>query len=240
MKKIFLILFYFNITLFANAQKATFENSSNDKIDYVISNNEKVITNEMVFWAPYDFEGIKAPLFLVNGNKVECITYYNKTEIKSIVVLQPKEAIIKYKNRGKNGVVLVTLKETVKEPKILILTNKIHYKCNNENNIEDSTKKYYDKVKGENCKTLDLTDTAKLQTLYIGFENFISIKNLGAGWDKTYLSISGGSLSGSGDERIIRVTKKGIAILTIGRGQSSGEDKKTVIKMRVLDLPKWE
>jgi hypothetical protein len=240
MKKIITFLFFVNCIFYAIGQTKTFDNTSNDIVDYTITNSQKVITNDMIFMPPYDFEKNKAPLFLVNGNKVDCITYFIKSEIKKILVLQPNEAKAKYKTQGRNGVILVTLKAEVKEPKIVILTNKMYYKCINENNIKDTTKSFYDKVKGENCKTLDLTDTASIQTLYINFENNIIIKNLGAGWDKTYLTLSGGSLSGSGDGRIIRVTKKGIVILTIGREHSKGVDKKTVIKMRVVDLPKWE
>jgi hypothetical protein len=240
MKKLILLSFCFNLSLFAIGQKFTSDYSSGDIVDFVITNNEKVITNDMIFRSPYSFKKDKEPLFLVNGEEVKCITYYNKVEIKSIEVLQPKQAITKYKNKGKNGVILVTLKDEAKEPTIEIVNNKVYYKCTNENNIIDTSKVFYDKVKGENCKILDLRDTAKMQTVYVNFENNILIKNLGAGWDKTYLSISGGSLSGSGSERIIRVTKKGIAVLTIGIGKSNGKDKKTVIKLRIVDLPKWE
>jgi hypothetical protein len=240
MKKLILLSFYFNLSLFAIGQKLTSDYANRDIVDFVITNNESVITNDMIFQAPQFYKKNKTPLFLVNGSEVECISYYNKEEIKAVIVLQPKEAVVKYKNKGKNGVILVTLKDEVKEPKIEIVTNIIYYKCTNENNRLDTTKSYYDKVNGENCKTLNLLDTSKMQTVYVNFENNILIKNLGAGWDKTYLSISGGSLSGSGSERIIRVTKKGIAVLTIGIGKSNGKDKKTVIKLRIAELPKWK
>jgi hypothetical protein len=239
MKKIILVIFCFNLFLYANAQKLTSDYSKGDNVDFTIINNESVITNDVIFRPPYSFKKNKAPLFLVNGDEVECISYYNKIEIKSIIVLQPKEAIKKYKNKGKNGVILVTLKEEVKEPKLEIVTNRMYYKCTNENDIVDTSKVYYDKVKGENCKTLDLTDTAKMQTIFINFENEIYIKNLGVGWDRATISISGGTLSGTGSGRLIRVTKKGFAIITIGRLLNNKDAKPTVIKLRVVDLPKW-
>ncbi len=239
MLKIYTLFFALCICSNAYAQKVDLENKSDEIINYTIVNNETIITNEMLFSGDYCYEKNRNPLILVNGNKVNCISYYNKEEIKSIVVLQPKEAIKKYKNKGINGVILVTLKESVLEPKIKILTNKIYYKCKNENNIEDTSKILFDKLKGENCKTLNLTDTAKTQSLYIGFDNVISIKNLGAGWDKTIITMSGGSMSGSNNERIIRVTKKGIAIITIGRGISN-KNISTVIKLYIKELPGWK
>lgn len=213
--------------------------SSGEIVNFVITNNEKVIKNDMIFRPPYSFKKNKAPLFLVNGNEVECITYYNKIEIKSIKVLQPKEAIAKYKNKGKNGVILVTLKDEVKEPIIEIITNKMYYKCTNENNIIDTTKTYYEKVKAVNCKTLNLKDSALLHTVYVNFDNEIKIKNLGVGWDRVFIAISGGKLMGHSGERIIRFTKKGTATITIGRSQRNGETKSTIIKLNVADLPKW-
>ncbi len=239
MKKLILVIFSFNLFLCANAQKLTSDYSKGDNVDFTIINNESVITNDMIFRPPYSFKKNKTPLFLVNGGEVECISYYNKIEIKSVIVLQPKEAIKKYKSKGKNGVIFVTLKEEVKEPILEIVTNKMYYKCKNENSIVDTSKVYYDKVKGENCKTLDLTDTAVMQTVYTNFDNYITIKNLGVGWDRTSISISGGTLSGTSEGRIIRVTKKGFATITIGRLQSNGETKNTVIKLKVVDLPKW-
>jgi hypothetical protein len=240
MKKLLYIFFFINFALNTNAQKQTSDYTSGVKIDFVITNNEKVITNDMIFRPPYSFKKNKVPLFIVNGNEVECISYYNREEIKSINVLQPKEAIAKYKNKGKNGVILVTLKDEVKEPKIEIVTNKIYYKCINENNIVDTSKVFYDKIKGENCKTLDLTDTAKMQTVYINFENKIFVRTLGAGWDMTTVSISGGYFIGSSGKYIVGVKKKGIATIVIGRLQSNGMTKRTVIKLRIVDLPKWE
>lgn len=240
MKKIILLLLCLNLTLYASAQKLTSNHPKEDEIDFKIINNQKVITNEMVFMPPYSFKKNKAPLFLVNGNEVECITYYNKIEIKSIIVLQPKDAITKYKSKGKNGVILVTLKDDVKEPKLEIVTNKMYYKCTNKNNIIDSSKSYYEKVNGENCKTLDLTDTAVMQIIYTNFENKIFVKTLGAGWDRTTVSISGGYFIGSSGEYIVGVKKKGIATIVIGRLQNNGETKRTVIKLKVDDLPKWK
>lgn len=231
MKKNIITLLILLVFSNANAQDA--------KSDYTITNNEKVITNDMIFRNPKNFENIKVPLFLVNGNKVECISYFNKNEIKNIVVLQPKDAVAKYKIKGRNGVVIVTLKPDATNTKIIIPNNKIYYKCKTENNITDTSKSYFDKVNGVNCKILDLRDSAKVQTLYINFDNEITIKNLGVGWDKTIITISGGSMSGFGNDRIIRVTKKGTAIITIGKGQSDGSTKNTIFKMRVVELPKW-
>ncbi len=239
MKILITTFLLFNFISNAIGQNFSSDYSSGEIVDFIITNNEKVLKNDMIFRPPYSFKKNKVPLFLVNGNVVECITYYNKIEIKSIKVLQPKEAITKYKNKGKNGVILVTLKEEVKEPTIEIITNKMYYKCTNENNIVDTSKSYFDKVSGKNCKTLDLTDTAEMQTVYINFENEILIKNLGVGWDRTSISISGGTLTGTSGGRIIRVTKKGTAIITIGRLQSNGETKSTIIKLNVDDLPKW-
>ncbi len=238
MEKTTLLILCINIFLNVGAQKIYSNYSNEDIIDYTIINNEKGITNEMIFKEPYHFRKSKKPLYLVNGFEVECISYYNKEEIKSIVVIQPKEALLKYKNKGRNGVIIVKLKDNVKEPIIKIVSNKIYYKCVNENNIEDTTKNYFDKVNGKNCKTLNLTDTAKMQTVYMNFDNVIYLKNLGAGWDRTTISINGGSFTGIGKERIIRVTKKGIATITIGR-EINNKNKSTIIKLKIADLPKW-
>lgn len=223
----------------AHAQKPNVDYSFGDSVNFKIINNGKVLTNDMLFRHPDFYKKNKTPFFLVNGNKAECIAYYNQEEFKEITVLQPKEAISSYGKKGRNGVVLVTLKNEVKTPYIEILTNKLYYKCKTENNLSDTTSEYFEKVKGKNCAVLNLTDTNSIQTIYKNFDNEILIKHLGAGWDRTMIYITNGSLKVEGRKRIIRVTKEGFAFLTISICPLQGDCIKTVYKLKIAELPKW-
>ncbi len=55
------------------------------------------------------FYGSSAPLFLVNGVRVNSISYINPLEVKSIVLLKGSQAAV-YGNDGANGVLSITLK----------------------------------------------------------------------------------------------------------------------------------
>lgn len=55
------------------------------------------------------FYGSSAPLFLVNGVRVNSISYINPLEVKSIVLLKGSQAAV-YGNEGANGVLSITLK----------------------------------------------------------------------------------------------------------------------------------
>lgn len=48
----------------------------------------------------------------------------------------------------------------------------------------------------------------KMNVFYIGVDNPVTISS-GSGWDKTSVSMSGGTISGSGSNRIVRVTQVG-------------------------------
>ena len=43
----------------------------------------------------------------------------------------------------------------------------------------------------------------KMNVFYIGVDNPVTISS-GSGWDKTQVSMAGGTLSGSGSNRIVR------------------------------------
>ena len=191
----------------------------------------------MIFYAPYEFKKSKSPLFLVNGKKVAAIAFYNREEFKKITVLQPKEARAKFGEKGKNGIVIVELKDKVKSPEIEILTNKLFYKCEVEGKLIDTSKEYYDKSSGKNCSILDLRDTSKTPTLYSDFYNEIKIKNLGVGWEMTTISITGGMLSGTREDRLLIAKKEGSVKITITTCALNNKCKQKEIEFRVLPLP---
>ena len=64
----------------------------------------------------------------------------------------------------------------------------------------------------------------KMNVFYIGVPNPITISS-GSGWDKTNVSMSGGSLSGSGSNRVVTVGAAGKASITVtADGKSSSFD----------------
>jgi gliding motility-associated protein GldM len=71
----------------------------------------------------------------------------------------------------------------------------------------------------------------KMNVFYIGVDNPITISS-GSGWDKTTVSMTGGTLSGSLGNRVVRVTAPGKASITV-----SADGKSTSFPFRVKEIP---
>lgn len=228
MKKYLLIIILSNVFAFCRAQEPGI-----DTAQFTIINNEKVITNEMIFYAPNLFPKNKKPLIMINGTEVPTLCCYNDhNDFKNITVLQPDEGLVKYGKKGKNGVIMLQLKDEVKEPAIEILTNAIYYKCKVNGQLVDTTKAYFDHVNGKDCSTLDLRSDSLLPNIYTGFDNVIKMKHLGFGWDLITVSMMGASIAGSGNTRIIRAAKEGDIRLTLN---INGKIK--IFMMKAVALP---
>ncbi len=210
----------------------------NDTSQIQIFNDESKIKNERIFEYPNSERKNNKPYYLVNNEEVYTIALYNKEEFKKIIVYQPKQALKKFGSKAKHGAIVAFLREDLKEPTIEIISNKIYYKCTINGEIKDTTKDYFNIQKGKNCTELDLRDTIQRHLLYINFDNIIRVKNLGAGWDRTSIMISGGSFSGHGSNRIIRVSKEGLVKLIINTSTLYGKNKQTEIICNVIKLPK--
>jgi len=71
----------------------------------------------------------------------------------------------------------------------------------------------------------------KMNVFYIGVPNPITISS-GSGWDKTNVSMSGGSLSGSGSNRTVTVSTPGKATITV-----TADGKSSTFDFRVKTIP---
>lgn len=71
----------------------------------------------------------------------------------------------------------------------------------------------------------------KMNVFYIGVDNPITISS-GSGWDKTNVSMSGGTLSGSGSNRVVKVTTAGKASITV-----TADGKSSTFDFRVKRIP---
>ena len=71
----------------------------------------------------------------------------------------------------------------------------------------------------------------KMNVFYIGVPNPITISS-GSGWDKTNVSITGGSLSGSGSNRVVTVTTPGKASINV-----TADGKSSSFEFRVKTIP---
>ncbi|MFN8252049.1 MAG: gliding motility protein GldM [Ferruginibacter sp.] len=71
----------------------------------------------------------------------------------------------------------------------------------------------------------------KMNVFYIGVDNPVTISS-GSGWDKTQVSMAGGTLSGSGSNRIVRVTAPGTASITV-----TADGKTSKFDFRVKRIP---
>lgn len=71
----------------------------------------------------------------------------------------------------------------------------------------------------------------KMNVFYIGVDNPVTISS-GSGWDKTSVSMSGGTISGSGSNRIVRVTQVGAASITV-----TADGKSSKFDFRVKRIP---
>ncbi len=71
----------------------------------------------------------------------------------------------------------------------------------------------------------------KMNVFYIGVDNPVTIGS-STGWDKTTVSMSGGSISGSGSNRIVRVSSLGPASITV-----NADGKSSTFSYRVKKIP---
>ncbi|MEO6228662.1 MAG: gliding motility protein GldM [Ferruginibacter sp.] len=71
----------------------------------------------------------------------------------------------------------------------------------------------------------------KMNVFYIGVDNPITISS-GSGWDKTSVSMTGGSLSGTNSNRIVRVNTPGKATISV-----SANGKSSPFEFRVKEIP---
>lgn len=71
----------------------------------------------------------------------------------------------------------------------------------------------------------------KMNVFYIGVDNPVTISS-GSGWDKTSVSMSGGTISGSGSNRTVRVTQVGAASITV-----TADGKSSKFDFRVKRIP---
>ncbi|MCW3093882.1 MAG: gliding motility protein GldM [Ferruginibacter sp.] len=71
----------------------------------------------------------------------------------------------------------------------------------------------------------------KMNVFYIGVPNPITISS-GSGWDKTTVSMTGGTLSGSNGNRIVNVSTPGKASITV-----TADGKRTSFDFRVKEIP---
>lgn len=71
----------------------------------------------------------------------------------------------------------------------------------------------------------------KMNVFYIGVDNPITISS-GSGWDKTSVSMTGGTISGSGSNRVVTVTTPGAASITV-----TAEGKSSKFDFRVKTIP---
>lgn len=73
----------------------------------------------------------------------------------------------------------------------------------------------------------------KMNVFYIGVDNPITISS-GTGWDKTNVSMTGGTLSGSGSNRVVTVTTPGAATITV---TADGKSSKFDFRVKVVPDP---
>ena len=71
----------------------------------------------------------------------------------------------------------------------------------------------------------------KMNVFYIGVDNPITISS-GSGWDKTTVSMSGGTISGSGSNRTVRVSAAGTASITV-----NADGKTSTFSFRIKRIP---
>lgn len=71
----------------------------------------------------------------------------------------------------------------------------------------------------------------KMNVFYIGVDNPITISS-GSGWDKTQVSIAGGTMTGSNGNRVVRVSSPGAASITV-----AADGKSSKFDFRVKTIP---
>ncbi len=73
----------------------------------------------------------------------------------------------------------------------------------------------------------------KMNVFYIGVDNPITISS-GSGWDKTTVSMTGGTITGSGSNRIVTVTAPGTATINV---TADGKSSKFDFRVKVVPDP---
>lgn len=73
----------------------------------------------------------------------------------------------------------------------------------------------------------------KMNVFYIGVDNPITISS-GSGWDKTSVSMTGGTIAGSGSNRVVTVTTPGAATITV---TADGKSSKFDFRVKVVPDP---
>jgi hypothetical protein len=71
----------------------------------------------------------------------------------------------------------------------------------------------------------------KMNVFYIGVDNPVTISS-GTGWDKTTVSMTGGTISGSNSNRTVRVSAAGAASITV-----SADGKSSKFDFRIKRIP---
>lgn len=92
----------------------------------------------------------------------------------------------------------------------------IHYK--DQNGADQTVSKEVEYTVGTPGGAAVMLD--KMNVFYIGVDNPVTIGSP-SGWDKTNVSISGGSISGSGDKRVVRVSGGTSASITVNADKST-------------------
>ena len=73
----------------------------------------------------------------------------------------------------------------------------------------------------------------KMNVFYIGVDNPITISS-GSGWDKTTVSMTGGSISGSGSNRVVTVTTPGTASINVN---ADGKSSNFAFRVKMIPDP---
>ena len=73
----------------------------------------------------------------------------------------------------------------------------------------------------------------KMNVFYIGVDNPITISS-GSGWDKTTVSMTGGSISGSGSNRVVTVTTPGAASINVN---ADGKSSNFAFRVKMIPDP---
>ncbi len=73
----------------------------------------------------------------------------------------------------------------------------------------------------------------KMNVFYIGVDNPVTIGS-STGWDRTNVTMSGGSISGSGSQRIVRVSSPGTASITV---TADGKSSSFPFRVKMVPLP---
>jgi len=97
---------------------------------------------------------------------------------------------------------------------------------NGKEQTKTETVKYVVGVPGGAAVMLD-----KMNVFYIGVDNPVTISS-GSGWDKTSVSMAGGTISGTGSNRTVRVSAAGTASITV-----TADGKSSKFDFRIKRIP---